>query len=721
MYPDPITPRAHPSLLQDPAYDPFGVMPAEFPAHPRVVTTPALVADGRRRLAGGDAPSRRLYDHLRGVCEAAAPAGEKRDAAMCSRLSRLALRQALAALATDDAGLRGRAVENLGGAAGLVNELGLSGFDMDLAWNLAGAFDVLSSGGLPPDCELLTRQALAAIPPAMDRNSHAGCNNQSSFSMLGRMAAAAALGDRAALHDALYGCEREGRWRYGLIHLLRHDFLADGMHWEGVQGYHMLVMLTVAEMLSIMEHLGVDLWKREFRPLMHDDGHDEHRGYGPKSGKGIRAAFDAFFYQAFPNGDYSHLHDQVLGNLLGTHCWWSFFNKAYEVWGDPKYAWLLQRMRAVSPETPESPLPAWFRNGRGDIELFRLRTLDYPAGHFSFADDARIGQLGRHERGCSLFPVHGSAILRAQPERPDSVAAYLYFGPHWAGHRGPAALHLDLHAGGHRVTAAPHIFKAGYSDPRHLTWNRTTIAHNTVTIDETPMFPYDFETESLWECDLWRDGISDGRLELFQPGAGGFQAVRASNDNVYDGVRLDRTVVVTRDSVIDVFRIVADRERVCDWAMHGLGRFEGAPVAGAADLGARRGYRHLENARRLHVAGPSLELALSGRPVPVRVQVVVPAAGSEAFVADDPAPDERGHIADSERPAASQALIVRTRAARVLVVAVWSFGEAGSCRVRSSGQADGDVRVEIEAAAGATAWELPPEGPVRSTTGGGTL
>jgi len=68
------------------------------------------------------------------------------------------------------------------------------------------------------------------------------------------------------------------------------------------------------------------------------------------------------------------------------------------------------------------------------------------------------------------------------------------------------------------------------------------------------MFPYDFETASIWEADNWRERPSDGVLELFQPERA-FKAVRASNTAVYPGVRLDRTVVVTPRYVLDVFRV----------------------------------------------------------------------------------------------------------------------------------------------------------------------
>src|SRR5690606_31996555 len=128
----------------------------------------------------------------------------------------------------------------------------------------------------------------------------------------------AALGHRQFIHDVLYGCNCSGQWRYGLIHTLRHDFLADGTQWEGAPGYHMLVLGLVCECFNIMEHLGVDLWQRAWPSLMQDDGFDEHRGWGPKGDRPLRAAIDAMLYQMFSNGDYSLLHDQVLGNLRGT-------------------------------------------------------------------------------------------------------------------------------------------------------------------------------------------------------------------------------------------------------------------------------------------------------------------------------------------------------------------------------------------------------------------
>lgn len=713
MYKDPITPRAYPHLLQEQDYDPFRVMPSSLPVHPSIATTEEKIRQCRVRLANRDLLTVTAWQVLQKNCPLDAPTPpvpEKPDANTCQQNAHKALRYALAGQIDPNPAYRNLALHYLQVACRTALSLTFSGFDMDLIWNLAAAADVLMAGGLVPADKALVEEVLRLAIAGADRNPHVACNNQSSFHMLCRLSAGAALGDRQVVHDALYGCEREGRWRYGLIHLLRHDFLSDGMQWEGAIGYHMLVMLSTTEMLRIMEHLGVDLWRRPWMPLMHDDGFDEHRGYGPKGAKCFKAAFDAFFYQAYSNGDYALLHDQILGNIRGTHAWASLFNKAYEVYGDPKYAWLLTRMRKAFPESETNPLPIWFHNGRGDIEFLRLTSLNYPAGHFSFDEDAVFSLTGRHVNGCSLFPVHGSAVLRAKPAKEDSLDAYFYFGPHWNGHRSPAALHLDLHARRRRISTAPST-SGGYSDGRHLTWNRTTIAHNTVTVDETPMFPYDFDTDSYWECDLWRDRISDGKLEFFQPDGKGFKAVRGSNDNVYEGVTLDRTVILTSDTVLDVYRVISETPHQYDWAMHCPGRFITPLKTSPIVLGEKRGYRHFSNIRRLATNGPWVPLTFKSGPLDMRLHLMLPSQDTAIMLADDPEIINSVPIIPERR----HTVLMRTNAAQALFVAFWTIAPAKWQPFHIHGDAETDVSIEVKGAHGFVRWELPFAGPVERT------
>ena len=135
--------------------------------------------------------------------------------------------------------------------------------------------------------------------------------------------------------------------------------------------------------------------------------------------------------------------------------WWRLFNKAYDVYGEPRYAWALARINNGVPATADGPVPVWFSQGHGSSDFVRLEGRDFPAGENPLLHDRQFALTGRHEGGCSLFPMHGSAILRSDPGDERALGAYLYWGPHWAGHRSPAALHLDMHALGRRATTAP--------------------------------------------------------------------------------------------------------------------------------------------------------------------------------------------------------------------------------------------------------------------------
>lgn len=724
MYPDPITPRAHPELLAALDYDPFHVMPAALPPAPRAFAPTVQIQCARERLAAGSPIDRNCYDRLIALCELDKPLPELGPATdhpdwggpMVPWLN-AAFHNALAWRLNDDPRHRERALEALRRAAQVCATIGKwTGHEHHEATGAARAYDLLAGPDLTPDDDATFRTMLETLVLAMDRAGHRQCNNHNSMQMVGRLVLAAALGNRQYIHDVLYGCNRGGDgWRYGLIHLLRHDFLADGMDWEGVPGYHMLVMMMVCECFTIMENLGVDLWRRTWPALRQDDGYDEHRGWGPKGEKSLTAAADALIYQAFTNGDYSQLHDQVLGNLRATHCWWPLFNKLYAVYGEPRYAWALQHSNGGTPATVTGPVPPWFSGAYGPAEFVRVETREYPAGENPFGRDRAFSLTGRHVAGCSLFPMHGSAVLRSDADDTAAPGAYLYWGPHWAGHRSPAALHLDIHAFGRRLTTAPHLYKGGYDEPRHLTWFRTTVAHNTVAVDEQSMFPYDFPTQSLWECDHWRDTLSDGHLEQFQPEAA-FKAVRASNDDVYTGVRLDRTVVLTREYVLDVYRVSAAQPRLLDWAMHVQASLADSGNCEPLDLGQNRGYQHFMNARRHPQRGGWVALPFTLDTGSGRALVWLDGApDARLLLAQDPELDERTPMGDLVKPQPRTCVLVRTRASSALFVSLWSFAPAAVEPLAVQGAAGTDVAVALQSNSRRQHWLLPFQGPVTLT------
>jgi hypothetical protein len=683
MYTDPIKPKAYPDLLQKTDYDPFGLMPAVFPDHPRILTTADRLDAMRKAIARGGL-AKRMFETL---CKRL-PIQDPNPAASPSQKAALfasrAVRASLILRLGGKPAHRKMAVDALQNCVAFWPALqGAFQGEPEMVRQAAAAFDLLQEVGLPAATHTALREAFYGIYPLLFTRAHLTCNNHNVFMLLSRLSVATALGDRKGFHEALYGLEENGKWRYGLIHTLRHDILDDGMQWEGCMGYHLLVLMALAECATILENLGLDIWHRPFPSLYQDDGHDEHRGYGkPGATKTFKSAFDVFFYQAFPNGDYSKIHDQILGNIRGSWVWWPLFQKAWQVYKDPKYAWLLTKMQADYAKH-NGPLDRLINlsTERGDLDFVRFDLKPVPPGRFSYDDDATWGAAGVHRRGCSLFPVNGSTILRATPTRETSPAVNLYWGPHWSGHRSPGALHIDIVTGSQALTEAPHITQGGYEDPVHLTWNRTTIAHNTVTVDEQPMFPFDFDTQSLWETDTWRDHLSDSELISFQPEKS-FKRVRVANRQVYPGVCLDRSLLLTADYLVDVFRVSSDQPHQYDWALHALGLLKTTPTGEPIQLGNQRGYRHFTQAETLKTRPGWISLTFVKGGSPYVLSLYAPPK-HQTILASDPVPDGRTPIGEFEKPQPRTTLIRRVHGKTAVFLAVWNFNPRRPLRLQA--------------------------------------
>ena len=440
-----------------------------------------------------------------------------------------------------------------------------------------------------------------------------------------------------------------------------------------------------------------------------DRCHDLHRAYGPLLGrKCLKAAFDAPFYQMFPNHEVSLLHDSGLAHLRGVWIWGIIYNKAWEAYRDPKYAWLLTLMEkeysASARQYPELPMP--LNTHSGDLDFARIRGWPPPQGRFSFKRNTSISLIGRHENACSLFPAHGSAMLRSNAEDPNATAAFIYWGPHVAGHMGPAALHIDLMANSNRLTDEP--YSGGYYLNRYLTWNRATVAHNTITIDEKSMFPYDFDAQSIWECDRWRDRTSDGRLVFFLAKKH-FKAIRAVNESVYPGTRLDRTVVVTPRLILDVFRAVSLSDHVFDWAVHVPGKLPKLPGAVAFDPGKQRGYCHLAEAW----ATPAGSDAWTVQTDAAAIRILAPPGSKLISACDPPKTQQLGDLNKGVEPRST--IMVRCQGRSALFISLWRpepDSEPGLSLL--AGNAEKQLALETTTAGHKARWTMPAlEKPIR--------
>jgi len=720
MYSDPITPKSYPDQLQVLSYDPFDLMPKALPAHPRVFINEEQVALTRtlvKKTAWMAQAQNLLFKNCAVNADVPAELPVPADPKINSKVLELGERNGLAYVLTGRKEYRERALKALrliahgymrwplrnGDCRATAGTLSESRFMM----GIAQIYDYLASGRLSDADDSLFRDMLTSALAACDGAQHKVCSNIHTWGMAGRVSVASALGNLQGFHDTLYGTHRGGAWHYGLIHQLRHDILSDGLHWERTAGYHYYTTMAFVEIANVFANVDVDLWNAELPPLQQNDGTDIHRAYGPLHGKkGLKALFDAPFYLMFPNGGIPSIHDSGLFHIRGVYVWGVIYNLAYEAYRDPKYAWLLNLMEHDTPQAkrqnPGLPMP--LQTWKVDRDFARYKRTSYPAGEFSLARNTSICLSGEHRNACTLFPVQGTIVLRSRSAGKKAVSASIYFGPHCAGHMAPAALHVNLHA--REWLRSDATRDGGYTDPTYLTWPRTTIAHNTVTVDEASMFPYDFPTESIWECDQWRDRISDGRYDLFQVEDPMFKALRAVNEAVYPDVRLDRTVIVTDQFALDAYRVIGERTHQYDWAMHVVGLAETPAGSKPIDLGQKPGYKHFTNARRLPVKGSSATIEWRARQGVTHAHLIMPPKTTVILARDLVNTGLQLGEIDPVEP--REALIMRARGSSALFLSLWTF-DAKTEAIWSlrKGAADKDLILETKLNGISTRWILP--------------
>lgn len=671
--------------------DEFGLVPRTFPSAPRLWTSPEKLRRARRLLneaSWGPVARRRLLQRVEQTsvpnalsvpqADAARNVALLQDAVYCAVAGHLleqpacfvpARRIMLAIAAAYPQWPMGP--ENLKATADSIAE---NQFVVDLS----ALYDLLAAVGLEDEEDRILRDLLHQTRTVLDAEPHRDCGNHNSSSLYARFCLGMALGNHEILGEAFYGCvDQEGRRRYGFVHHFQHDFLADGFWFERAIGYHVCMLYYVAHMADSLENVGIDLWHAAFPAQTVPDELDRHPLCGPPGNRCVRAPFDALVYAAFEHLDVSFVHDSRLENLSGLpHSWGVTWALACRGWQDPRHLWLYdQAEKAVPPDKRVWPnLPRCLQQDAYFPQLLRLPDLDTGAGAFDWDEDATIGQTGEHQAGSSLFPHTGFAVLRV-PADGGRRAVAMNWGPHVVGHQSPACLHLDLHDGTRPVTAVPAT--DGYADPRHLSWFRTTIAHNTVTVDQTPMIPYHLPTESIWEAERFHQARTDSLLLQWEPQPGR-PLLRVINENVYPGIRLDRTLLLTADFLLDIFQAQAldDRPHQFDWAVHLYGERPDWPGASSAGAGNGRGYEHFSRVRTCSIPEgcQHLDWTLDGQPR--RALIRVP-EGGERLLADTPVVEGSAWpVAARVPPGPRFAVLQRVCGQSACFTSLWTFDDA---------------------------------------------
>ena len=268
--------------------------------------------------------------------------------------------------------------------------------------------------------------------------------------------------------------------------------------------------------------------------------------------------FDAPLHFVMPDGRLPNFGDS---KLLALTRYAELFEVAYARYGNPAYRQVLAR----SNRTPDYALLV------GVSEL-PPSLAEKPSSH--------------------NYPNSGYAVLTAGHGRNAPWLCLDY------GSRGSHG-HLDqlgfiLYGMGQVVGCDPGTIC--YASPLYRDWYRTSLAHNTLVVDQQPQKP------------------AAGQCEVFVTGAG-FQAVTARAGLIYEGVVFRRTVALIGDDlVVFVDQVQADREHTFDLAYHNSGRLVTMFGGESATFTTRPGYIHLQDVRRLRSSNSlALEFDLNGR------------------------------------------------------------------------------------------------------------
>ena len=380
------------------------------------------------------------------------------------------------------------------------------------------------------------------------------------------------LGDPDLVEMALYGTDKSGTG--GFMRQLDELFSPDGYYMEGpyYARYAIWPFFYFAEAIERNEP------EREI--YAHRDGILEKALYGTVQ-------------TAWPDGTLPALNDGSLymdvaapGIVLGTAL-------VYDRYGqDPTLLGVARFQGAV------------ILNGSG-LEVARaydaattVPEMTWPSIEFRDGADGQGGGLG---------------LLRAG-EGEDQTVALMKYGVHGLGHGHFDKLSLlfwdqnrdvlDDYGFARFVNVEPKY--GGRYLPENDTWAKQTIAHNTVVVDGLTQSGGDSDAADLMHADRH---FFDG------DGSDGVQSASAFARGYYDGVDMQRTVLLVEDDafehpiLIDLFRLDAEAEHQYDYPLH----YDGVPIAASFDLaghadalrpmGEANGYQHIWETGRATVPG----------------------------------------------------------------------------------------------------------------------
>jgi oligo-alginate lyase len=294
--------------------------------------------------------------------------------------------------------------------------------------------------------------------------------------------------------------------------------LPGGFWLEGSTGYHFFAMDGMWQLMEAARNCGIDL-------------------YGPK----FKSLFDGPLSLAMPNLSLPNFNDSGISPLK-EHS--EIYELAVARYHDPTYAALIPKNRSS-----------------------RMALL-YGATNVQ-GGDVQVPVGSRNLTG------PGYAILEGG-QGTDATWLGLKYGPHGGGHGHPDKNSFILYARGEVV--APDVGTHAYGSPLHIGWDKTTLAHNTLVVDEKSQAP------------------AQGKCLAFGSEKGVDYSVTDAGP-IYPGVRFIRTAaMLTTNVIVFIDQVEADAPHMFDLAYHQVGTWENLPAGAAWSSKTGNGYKYFTDA-----------------------------------------------------------------------------------------------------------------------------
>jgi hypothetical protein len=290
---------------------------------------------------------------------------------------------------------------------------------------------------------------------------------------------------------------------------------SDGVWHEGAWGYHFYTLNALWSLVEAAKNCGIDLYGEPFKKMFEAP---------------VQLAMPNLMLPAFNDSGETDVHNPL-------------YELAYARYRDP---------------IDLAGIPGPNRNNEVAI-WFGVDTLPSEA----------LPALGSRNATAS-----GYAIL----QRGNDVQATwlcLKYGPHGGGHGHPDKNNFVLYSRGRVLFPDPGT--RPYGSPLHGEWDRVTLAHNTLVVDEKSQRP------------------ATGKSLAFGNDHGVDFAMTDAGD-IYDGVRFVRTAVLLSENVaLFVDQVQADRSHTFDLAVHYTGRWSKGVAGDKPSLPSKEGYQHLQD------------------------------------------------------------------------------------------------------------------------------